>query len=300
VTQNNGPEAYALRHILDHGTANPIVARLTVQIFAILDHCEITPEARDDFKVICMSSLVKKLLRCWEIVERYRLEFTKKSGAYKRPLGNSVIVEIPQALRLEEDCHNFLYEAKNFIRDLLKAFNVLYGTKFLQASEYLWAKKGKGNQSLLDFARLTFGPDDAKTKLVKEFSPTVERIVSYRNAVEHEGERSGALRIENFQPHADGKISEPCWWLEKDGQNTPKTSIRGDLCAILENLLVLAEDIFVSWAVEHLRAPQHTQIYVVPEGERDAAQPVKYVVNATQELIEKIAKLGAERQREEI
>jgi hypothetical protein len=57
------------------------------------------------------------------------------------------------------------------------------------------------------------------------------------------------------------------------------------LCAILENPLVLAEDIFVSWAVEHLRAPQHTQIYVVPEGERDAAQPVKYVVNATQELI---------------
>jgi hypothetical protein len=69
--QNNGPRwCRVVTKILDHGTANPIVARLTVQIFAILDHCEIAPDGRDGIKVIYMNCLAKKLLRCCEIVER--------------------------------------------------------------------------------------------------------------------------------------------------------------------------------------------------------------------------------------
>jgi hypothetical protein len=288
----------AVTNILDHGTANPIVARLTVQIFAIVDQCEITPEARDGIKGIYMNSLAKKLLRCWEIVERYRPEFTKQSTAYKRPPANAQFVKIPHVMRLEEDCHEFLYVAKNFIRDLLKAFNLLYGTKFVRASEYLWAaKKGKMKQSLIGFAELTFGPDDPKTKILRSFSPTVERVVTYRNAVEHEGGSSGTLRIINFQLQPDRKITEPGWWIEKDGKNTPTTSIRGDLCGIVGNLLVLAEDIFVSWAAEHLLVPQYMQVYLVPEEERDATQPVKYVVNASAALGRLIGKAEAERQR---
>jgi hypothetical protein len=154
----------AVTKILDHGTANPIVARLTVQIFAILEHCEIAPDTRDGIKVIYMNCLAKKLLRCGEILERYRFEFTKQMAAYKRPPADAQVVKIPHVLRLDEECHNFLYEAKNFVRDLLKVFNILYGTTFVEASEYLWPKKGKGKQSLIGFAELTFGADDPKTR----------------------------------------------------------------------------------------------------------------------------------------
>ena len=87
--------AFSVSHILDHGTQNPIIARLAVQIF----------------------------LRCWEIVERYRPEFIKQTGSYKRPQAQSQIVVVPYVIGLEEECHNFLYEAKNFLRDLLKACN---------------------------------------------------------------------------------------------------------------------------------------------------------------------------------
>jgi hypothetical protein len=291
---------FAITHTLDHGVANPIVARLTIQIFKILDQCEVPPETRDRIKVIYVDSLAKKLLRCWEIVERYRLDFRKQTASYKRPAAGAQMVEVPHVLRLEEECRNFLYEAKSFVRDVLKVFNLLYGTTFVEASEYLWAaKKGKMKQSLIAFAARTFGADAPKTKFLRELSPPVERVVTYRNAAEHEGGWSGALRIMNFQVQPDGKISEPCWWIEKDGKARVKTSIRGDLCGILENLLVLAEDIFVSWAAEHLRVPQFSQIYVVPEEDRDATMPVKYVVNATEELVEKIAKLEAARQRGE-
>jgi hypothetical protein len=93
------------------------------------DQCEVTPEARDGIKKIYMNSLAKKLVRCWEIVERYRAEFNKQIGSYKRPEAHSQIIAAPYVMRLEEECHNFLYEAKSFIRDVLKAFNLLYGNE---------------------------------------------------------------------------------------------------------------------------------------------------------------------------
>jgi hypothetical protein len=51
-----------------------------------------------------MNSLEKKLLRCWEIVERYRLEFIKQTGSYKGPQAGVVAVQYVK--RLEEECHN--------------------------------------------------------------------------------------------------------------------------------------------------------------------------------------------------
>jgi hypothetical protein len=194
----------------------------------------------------------------------------------------------------------FLYEAKNFVRDLLKVFNLLYGTTFVEASEYLWPKKGKGKRSLMGFAELTFGAADPKTRVIRDFSPVVERVVAYRNAVEHEGGWSGTLRIMNFRFQPGGRILEPGWLIEKNGKTTPERSIGADLCGIVESVLILAEDIFVSWAAEHLRMPQFSQIYFVPEAERDARQPLKYVVNAKEELVEKITKLEAERERGEV
>jgi len=127
---------------LDHGTGNPIVARLTLQIFAILDRCNITKETRDSIKDMYMNSLAKKLLRCWEIREGYGIELTKQMGSYKPPGSQSPVVDVPHVMRLEEEWHNFLYEAKNFVRDALTVFNRLYGTDFVEASEYCWPQKG--------------------------------------------------------------------------------------------------------------------------------------------------------------
>jgi hypothetical protein len=121
---------FAVSKVLDHGTGNPIVARLTLQIFQIISQCNIETAASEEIMGLYMNSLVKKLLRCWEIRERYRLEFKKQIESYVPPSPQTRAVNIPSVMRLEEDCHNFLYEAKNFARDLLKVFNALYGTQF--------------------------------------------------------------------------------------------------------------------------------------------------------------------------
>jgi len=229
--------------IADRGTANPIVSRLTLQIFSILDQCNLPQQTRDGIKLIYMDSLRKKLLRCWEIVEHYRTAFSKELEAYKQRPKNTMIVAIPHVIGLEEECHNFLYEAKNFIRDTLRAFNLLYGTGFVEASEFYRAKKPKKeNQSLISFAESKFGPNDAKTELFKQMFPTVERVVNYRNAVEHPEGFVGSLKIRNFRLDPNGKFTEPGWWLEKDGNKGSESSIRADLRGIIENLLILAEE----------------------------------------------------------
>jgi hypothetical protein len=153
--------SFSVSKFLDHGTAKPIVARLTLQIFAILDECNITKETADSMKVIYMHSLMKTLLRCGEIAERYKSEFVREMDACKRRPPHPQMVTVPSITRLEEECRNFLYEAKNFIRDTLKAFNLLYGTGFVEASDYYRPENPKkGRQSLISYAESKFGPND--------------------------------------------------------------------------------------------------------------------------------------------
>jgi hypothetical protein len=286
--------AFTISTIADHGTGNPIVARLTLQIFGILDQCNLSKEAAERIKAIYMDSLRKKLMRCWGIAERYRTEFRKELDVYKQRPKNGMIISVPNVLRLEEDCHNFLYEAKSFVRDVLQAFNVLYGTTLVEASEYYPPKKPvKGKQSLIEFAETKFGPNDYKTERFRDMLDTVERIVNYRNAVEHPGGRAGILHIRNFRLDPNGKFSEPGWSIEKDGIKGVESSIGFDLFAMTENLLMLGEEVVVLWAKDNLHFPHLSRIALVPEERRDPNKPILYVVTASAELEQQLVNMKA-------
>jgi hypothetical protein len=139
------------------------------------------------------------------------------------------------------------------VRDFLKAFNILYETAFDEASNYFRPAAPKnGKQSLIWYAETTFGASDPKTERFKDMVETVERIVNYRNAVEH----PGTLNIRNFRLDPNGKFSEPGWRIEKDGKFGVESPIGADLFGIIENLLMLAEEMIVMWAKENLRFPQ--------------------------------------------
>jgi hypothetical protein len=106
-----------------------------------------------------MHALTKTLLRCEENAVRYKSEFVKEMKACKERPRHAQMVNVPSITRLEEECRNFLYEAKNFIRDMLKAFNLLCGTGFEEASNYYRpARPAKGNQSLISFAEIDLWP----------------------------------------------------------------------------------------------------------------------------------------------
>ena len=106
--------AFEYKKVLDHGTTNPIVARLSLQILKILKQCNASKDIQDAVGNLYMASLQPKLLRCWEIEQRFKEEFDDAVGKYKPPATVNAPVEVPQIARLEPECHNFLYEAKNF------------------------------------------------------------------------------------------------------------------------------------------------------------------------------------------
>ena len=105
---------------------------------------------------------------------------------------------------------------------------------------------------------------------------TVERVVDYRNAVEHPEGHSGTLKIRNFRLDPNGKFSEPGWWIEKDGTAGVESAIGADFVGIVENLLMLGEEMM--WANENLRFPQFSCVACVPEERRDRNKPIQYVV----------------------
>jgi hypothetical protein len=281
---------FEFKKIASHGTGNPIVARLSLQTLQILKSCKVTDELKDKVGSLYLHSLMKKLLRCWEIVDSFKKSFAEAAAKYKPPASPNAPVEIPQIERLEQDCHNFLYEAKNYIRDLLYVVNKLYGTSFSEASEF--SKARKGGKSLIEFATETFGPDDARTKMLAEAAPLVEEAIAMRNAVEHPDGYSGRLVIENFRRDPDQKLSEPVWYRVKDGKNaTEPSSIRADFETLIDSLMTLGEDVLVSWANENLDSPELMEIAIIPEERRDPKNPAKYTVGPGPKLRETLAKL---------
>jgi hypothetical protein len=85
-----------IKKVLEHGTTNPIVARLSLQILEILKQCNVSKEIQDKVGYLYMNSLQKKLLRCWETEERFKKEFVLAVGKYKPPVAANARVEVPQ------------------------------------------------------------------------------------------------------------------------------------------------------------------------------------------------------------
>ena len=280
---------FVLQTILEHGTKNPIVARLSLQIHQILNQCDIDKETQERIGEIYLNSLQKKLLRCWEIKSRYDRDFDKALQVYRPSRKKDQVIEVPHISRLDEECHNFLYEAKNFIRDLLEVWNLLYGTGFSSAREFLPNQK-KG-QSVIDFAVNEFGAKDGKTLFLQQAVECVDCLISLRNAVEHPGGYSGELRIQNFTRQPDGNLREPTWSRKVEGKLVyGPCSIRVDMETAIENFLTLGEDIVVSWAMDNLKVPSLMRLVPIPPEERDSKCPIKWVVTVHPGLVTEVSR----------
>jgi hypothetical protein len=263
---------FTFKKILDHGASNPIVARLFMQTLEIIKHCDIAEHTKRQVVELYRGSLTGKLLHCWEIKERLQSQLSAAVAS------TPTDADFPPILRLEEECRTFLYEIKNYIRDLLKVFNLLYGTNFKEAREFSRPKK-KGGESLVKFASESFGADDSRTKFFKEAVGWVEYSIDHRNAVEHPGGYSGELVIQNITRDADGKAAEPVWFRVKDDVplDTP-SPICADMDLAIHQFLHLGEVVLVSWAAKHLLIPGLMRVTPIPEENRNAKCPISFEV----------------------
>jgi hypothetical protein len=95
---------FEFKKVASHGTSNPIVARLSLHNLQILEKCKVTKEVKDKVGGLYLDSLMKKLLRCWEIEDSFKKSFAEATAKYKPPATPNAPVEIPQIERLEGDC----------------------------------------------------------------------------------------------------------------------------------------------------------------------------------------------------
>jgi hypothetical protein len=279
---------FQVKRALIPGVSNPIVARLTLQALEILSKTTASKEDRDKVGGIFTDSLVKKLLRCWEIEERIRKEWGSSIASFKPPEPGTAAIEVPQISRLREDCEEFLYSAKNFLRDLVTVYSALHGCSFKDASE--WTPAGKRTDSVLTHAQGKYGVDHVNAKYFAQLRTCIMPFVEMRNAVEHPGGWSGTLTTNNIEWAGGHELTAPTWWREKAGATAygPEPII-DDMRIAIHNLLILAEDVLVMWAVDHLEAPGFTVIAAIPEAKRDPNCAIKYKVVPGPALLEAIA-----------
>jgi hypothetical protein len=274
VRQQNQP-LFQVKKTLQHGAANPIVARLTLQILDILEKTTLSKEKRDEIAGLFLNSLVQKLLRCWEIKQRLGADWEKSVANFKPPGPSAAAIEVPQIARLREDCEEFLYFAKNFLRDLVTVYSSLHGPKYKDASE--WTPVGKRTDSVMTHAQSKWGANHANAKYFAQLPASLSPFVEMRNAVEHPGGHAGTLITEDIMLNNGRELVPPHWRREKDGVIAyGPLPILDDMGVGVHNLLLLAEDTVVMWAIDQLNPPGAMEIAAVPEAKRDPKCPIKY------------------------
>jgi len=219
-----------------------------------------------------------RLLRCWDVAADLKDEVTRQAQKYADGQNSK---ELPHVIGLEGKVENFLYEAKNFLRDLTAAINVPFGTNFKDASDFVIG----GKHRILSWAIERFGQDHALTGLFGYHQGWITEVIRRRNAREHPKGKSGVVHIENFNTRNDGQLRAPVW--SRNGK--PASDVVNGLECIRGTLLEFAEELLALTIREKFHS-EILEIYEIPEGDRNPQIPIRFSVRLTHAIAAKLAK----------
>lgn len=260
--------AFVFQKVSNHGASHPVVARLTMQTDDLLKAVDVEKKTREAIMEVYMGQQTR-LLHCFDIADRIFEERDRTLDAYISELrhGNT---SIPYVIDLQVNAESFLLAAKQYLRDLVKALNLLFGASLPVEARVFWDKTGAGNSEIVKWAVAEFGKDHSITKMFADDDGWIAELVKKRNAVEHPGDKNGTLVIENFKLKG-GRVVAPSWY--RDGSKNPTPSdIFCDLHAMRENMLTLGEDI-VAVSVEQKGLSKILRVAEIPVEKRDPKTP---------------------------
>ena len=262
---------FVIRQVSNRGTAHPVVARLSVQMKELIAFSDASQEVKDGVLKVCFESLQSRLGTCWDIWQ-WLAEEERRCVAEYVPSGGRFI-QIPNIDELDREVDRFLYESKNFLRDLLN--DVI--TKFFPELDFSDAKsffdsKGGGDGPFVKWASEQYGAGDSLTKALRDDQDWIKELVRKRNAVEHPGGLSGNLSVRNIEALPDGKITAPVWCRT----DTIEGHISTEMEKYCENLLSFAEEVIIFGCIEKTSFSQIISFGEVPEAERKPECPVRF------------------------
>lgn len=261
---------FEIRKISDHGTANPVVARLSLQTHELIQFCSIDKEKKDAILQLFHDQIQPRVITCDEISQEISSEILdivqelKNNGFDIQSQGR--VIEVPHLRKLEPRVEQYLYSYKSALRELSKIFNHFFGTSFNEARY----------DKILTWSKEHFGEGNELSRLLEEdHALWIQKVITMRNAVEHPGGYSGYLHIDNFQMISENhpeypKVVEPTWHLNDE----PPASIAKDLLTSTVNLLEFCEDMLVVCMINK-GIPKILRVTRIPEEERNPSAPIR-------------------------
>ncbi|ATU92893.1 hypothetical protein [Phyllobacterium zundukense] len=286
--------AFRTQKVSDVGTTNPIVARLGIQTGELLNWSGLDKAQNEAIAELYITKLTPRLVRCDKRISTINNKLNKDIARVDKHIQKDPRVsEIPYVVDLEGDVQDFLYEAKNYLRDLLGLFRVAYGCKLTDASAFA-AMKGKGDSNLVKWAIATFGESDHLVRGLRSNNDWMAELIRRRNAYEHPGENSGTLTIHNVRIDHRGLV--PPRWERTD---IPESDIVDEMTICVANLLNVAEELLANLVMRTCRF-KVVHICEIPNDQRDPARPVRLRMSLNEEMQKKRGEAAAKRDTNEV
>lgn len=263
---------FIIQKTSNHGTENPIVARLAIQTVNLIKWLAVDDQEKKAIIDIYLD-LQRRLLNCYDIHQRLLL-------ARENTLADAVTVwsqgqrTIPHVIGLQEEVESFLFAAKTYLREVARLLNKLFQADLKNDSSIFWDPKGRESDVAI-WAKRHFGEDHETAKMLASEADWIGEVIRSRNAIEHPEGWSGTLIINNFEARPEGIV--PPSWARQGAQAKAPSDLYNDIQITLDNLLTFAEDLLV----DAVRAnPVFPQIIIVhiPEAERNKDVPIRYDV----------------------
>lgn len=260
---------FVIKKVSDHGTTNPIVARLSIQTSEIIKFFQIEQEARDHVLNVYLNHLQPRLLNCNDIAISVKNEYDQimedivNDKISQQPGGR--VIELPQVNDLINRAETFLYHAKSSLRDIAKIFEPLFDEEITH-SRY---------NDISKMLAKKYGVDAPLVKLLQDDEAWIKDVIDMRNTVEHPASKLGPLQILNVELVATNESGQrffqgPVWFLNGE----EPFSIPTDMNVITDNILRFAEDLLIASYIQ-LHPDSAIQFAEIPENERNPDSPIR-------------------------
>jgi len=271
LNKNITPQLFSITQISHHGTSNPILARLFFQMVELFKLTKFSESEREEINKNLLN-LAHVLLRSYDIHQNFEKSFDDEINKIKPFIPETRAYYNPYINNLDGSVENFLYQSKNFLRDLGHFLKFFY-PNFKFSETPFSSKKQKNN--IFDNLFSVLKPE--LNSVFQEDKKWIDELISKRNAVEHPNGYNGQLKIINFQTIPPQNIIPPIWYREKDNKKlSPITDIRQDLTMYLGNLLTFSEEIIINFCIEENFFIKKINICEIPENERDKTCPIRF------------------------
>lgn len=245
---------------MDVGTSNPIVARLGMGLFDLVQMAQLSGEKKKQIGECCheiMESLVQAEKSAKPLMDEIKAIEKKILDEGVVTQNDGRVIETPGVLLLD-NTRVFLKFGKQALQRLAKALGILLEKDF----------NGPHFHKLLERAKERLGESHLVVKLLKEDQAWLEEINSLRNEDEHPKTGKPFTRGYNISKNPDGTflVDVPRFFND--------APILNALEVYSHNLLTFSEELIAHTLEEFF--PKMVRVYDIPEDQRNASAPIRF------------------------